>query len=426
MRRNLIQKPKIPVAPWLGGRFGPRRKIARATAYVICLTAASLLLSACASRNARAPVTTEALTSEQTAPVAGQTNAVRSDGALDKLWQERLVQRADFPIGPGDVLDLSVSNVKELDHCTVRVSGEGNILLPLLGTLRVAGLTEPEAVDRITDALHKYVYHPQVSLQVKTFSSRMVAVIGTVRSPGMYVLNGPSDTVHDLIERAGGLTDNAAREVLLTPLRDAPSYAATASHQGATNQGKVVAAAVNPSSQSSTTGPAVSFAPDQTALPERLRDNSAYMMDNSAYMIDLSGQPGSRNYSDIPVRPGDSLFVPPAGQASVVGWVYHPTVIPVAAGLTALGAVSAAGGTMYAADDTSVKVIRRQPDGEMRVIKVDLNAVKSGTVADVPLQANDVIDVGYAAAKLPGYALYYAVQGIFSWVPAAAIMSGVP
>jgi polysaccharide biosynthesis/export protein len=400
--------------------------MARATAYGLCLAAASLLLSACASGNAREAANAQALASNQDALLGSPPNAMRSDAALDRLWQERLTQRGDFPIGPGDVLDLSVSNVRELEHCTVRVTGGGDILLPLLGSIHVAGLTEPRAVDRITDALHKYVYHPQVNLLVKTFSSRTVAVIGAVRSPGMYVLNGPSDNVHDLIERAGGLADNGAREVLLTPVRDGAGYAATAFPGEAAGGGKVVPAAAGPSSQFSAASTAVSFAADGAASPERLPDISAYQGDGSAYMIDLSGQPGPRNYSDIPVRPGDSLYVPLAGQASVVGWVYRPTVVPVAAGLTVLGAVSAAGGAMYAADTGAVKVIRREPGGAMQVIKVNLDAVKNGTAPDVPVRANDVIDVGYETAKLPAYALYFAFQGIVSWAPAAMVVGGVP
>ena len=61
------------------------------------------------------------------------------------------------------------------------------------------------------------MYDPQVELFVKSYSSREVAVTGEVHSPGMYIVNGPTETVHDLIIRAGGTTDNAAPKVMLTP-----------------------------------------------------------------------------------------------------------------------------------------------------------------------------------------------------------------
>jgi protein involved in polysaccharide export with SLBB domain len=119
------------------------------------------------------------------------------------------------------------------------------------------------------------------------------------------------------------------------------------------------------------------------------------------------------------------LFVPPAGQVSVIGWVYKPVVVPVTQGLTTLGAVSAAGGMLYAADQTAVKIMRREPGDQTKVIEVNLEEVKKGNATDVALQANDVVDVGYSAAKIPGYALYYAAQGIVSFAPAALLMGGL-
>jgi protein involved in polysaccharide export with SLBB domain len=118
------------------------------------------------------------------------------------------------------------------------------------------------------------------------------------------------------------------------------------------------------------------------------------------------------------------LFVPLAGEVSVIGWVYHPTVLPVTHGLTTLNAVSAAGGMMYAADPTTVKIMRRETGAQTKVMRVNLKQVQQGQAPDVALQANDVVEVGYSAVKIPGYALAQAVQGIVSSAPNAAIVSG--
>lgn len=126
------------------------------------------------------------------------------------------------------------------------------------------------------------------------------------------------------------------------------------------------------------------------------------------------------------MRPGDTVYVPQAGHATVIGWVYSPKVMDVTPGLTVLGAVAAAGGPLYAADLNSVKVIRQGPQGTAVILKVDLNRVKQLEDRDVAVQANDVIEVGYSTVRVPGYALYYAMQSIVTFTPAAAIVAGVP
>lgn len=365
------------------------------------------------------------------APAAAQIPAAQSDAALDRLWQQRATEQKDLPIGPGDVLQISVPNAKGLEDRTARVDGKGDITLPLVGSLHVAGLTEPEIIDRLANALHKYVYHPEIDLLVKSYSSRVVGVMGAVRAPGLYVLNGPSDTVRDLIERAGGL-DKAAREVLLSPARPGSNSDSMLAQQGA-NQGAMA-------KQPEGTAPVLSAADNSTAQPSGFVTNIALkggytpwvrlpaeneFDSSSAYVIPLDGDSPYRKYVNLPVRPGDTLLVPPAGQISVVGWVYHPTVLPVTQGLTTLGAVSAAGGLMYAADPTAVVIMRREVGEQTKVIQVNLAEVQKGEAPDIALRANDVVDVGYSAVRIPGYALYYALQGIASFTPAAALAGGL-
>lgn len=363
---------------------------------------------------------------------AAQLPAKQSDAELDQLWQQRMTQQKDFPIGPGDMLQISVPNVKELKDRPVRVDGKGDITLPLVGSLHVAGLTEPEIIDQLANALHKYAYHPEINLLVKSYSSRVVGVMGSVHAPGLYVLNGPSDTVRDLIERAGGLTDSGAREVLLSPARPGSNDASMLAQQGANGaampkQPEVPTAALgavdNSSAQPSGVVTKTALKNDYTPS---VRPLSASDFDSSsAHVIALDDDSPYRKYVNFPVRPGDTLFVPPAGQVSVIGWVYHPTVLPVTHGLTALAAVSAAGGMMYAADATTVKIMRHEGGDQTKAIYVNLAAVQQGQASDVALQANDVVDVEYATAKLPAYALYFALEGIVKNAPAAAVMGGL-
>ena len=408
-----LSLPRSARAPHRGGV--PRFQVA-----LLAVLAAAL--SGCASQAPPAP-------GSEGSPSAAQPPAAQSDTALDRLWQQRATEQKDLTVGPGDVLEISSPNLKELQNRTARVDGKGDIALPLVGSLHVAGLTEPEIIDHLANALHKYAYHPEVNLLVKTYSSRVVGVTGAVHAPGLYVLNGPGDTVRDLIARAGGLTDNAAREVLLSPARPGSNGDSMLAQQGANGAAMpkppeaptaALGAVDNSNAQSSGAVTNAALKGDYTPW---VRPPSENELDaGSGYVIALDGDSPYRKYVNLPVRPGDTLYVPLAGQASVIGWVYKPTVLPVTHGLTALGAVSAAGGMMFAADPTTVKIMRREAGDQTKVIQVDLAAVQKGEAPDVALQANDVVDVEYSMAKIPGLAFYYLGQGIIAAAPAAALV----
>src|SRR5262249_11793577 len=152
---------------------------------------------------------------------SGQTSADLE--RLAHLWQERTQEGSfsDYPIGPGDVLQISVPAMDELSESaafTARVSGEGTITLPLLGVVPVAGLTEQQTREEIRRRLaERYMYDPQVNLFVREYRSRQVAVVGAVNKPGLYDLASEANTLLDMISQAGGMTDTAASRILFIP-----------------------------------------------------------------------------------------------------------------------------------------------------------------------------------------------------------------
>ena len=113
-------------------------------------------------------------------------------------------------------MQISVAGVDDLKERTVRVSGEGQIELPLIGNLQVNGLTEAGVRDKISAALTKYMYNPQVDVFVKEYHSRQVAVVGAVRTPGLIMLTG-GESILDAITQAGGMTADAADEIVILP-----------------------------------------------------------------------------------------------------------------------------------------------------------------------------------------------------------------
>jgi polysaccharide export outer membrane protein len=382
-----------------------------------------LVLAGCAASNSATPAPPQ-----QADPVvAASAPADESDPAglkisrLDQLWQSRRAGDTDFPIGPGDVISISVPGLPDLARSpsdvnasafagsTVKVNAEGYIELPLLGQIRAGGLTEKQFRAEIKQRLGKYMYDPEVDLTVQSYISRQVSVSGEVRTPGMYTINRPNETIREMIIMAGGTTDSAGSRLVLTP---APVKLSTlvASHA---STGNPIPPEEDPSeARVSDTNPLSAPGVSGTTL-------------NATYVIDLSKGHSSQRYLNIPVRPGDTIYVPPSGSVTIIGWVYSPKTIGITPGLTVLNAISQAGGPLFAADTHQIKILREGPHHETQTVMVNLNDIKTARAPDVLVQANDVIDVTYSSAKIPGYALYYAAQGVLSFAPAALMVNGL-
>ena len=127
---------------------------------------------------------------------------------LAQLWERRRGESlaSDYPIGPGDVIEINVAGMEEIRNVSERVTGEGKISLPFVGVINASGMTDKELRDEIRRRLEtNYMRNPQISLFVKEFRSRQVAVIGAVQKPGLYNLASSADTVLGIISQAGGM-----------------------------------------------------------------------------------------------------------------------------------------------------------------------------------------------------------------------------
>jgi len=296
------------------------------------------------------------------------------------LWQKRTNKGlvSDFPIGPGDVLEISVPTIEELQSRTVRVSGEGEISLPFIGRIYVEGLTEEELAEKCRSRLEKYMYNPRVFIFVKEYRSRQVAVLGAVGNPGIYSLNTEADTILDLISRAGGITSGADPRIQLIPAEPVENDKAD----------KVVS-----------TLPIVFLNQDPSPLILKRTEPIWINLTNLA-------NEGYQKYLSLPVRPGDIIMVPGGGQVLVEGWVEKPGAYNISPGLTVAGVVAAAGGPLFPADTSAVKVIRSERGGNKTFYHADLEKIKNGEIRDIPLRGGDIIEVASTPDKLVPYYLY--------------------
>ena len=337
---------------------------------------------------------------------------------LQALWEKRSSSETtstDYPIGPGDVIEVEVPGVDDLKDRTVRVSGSGQIELPLIGVIDTTGLTESGLRDSLKAALGKYMYNPQVDVFVKEYHSRQVAVVGAVRSPGLVVLTGGGETILDVITQAGGLTPDAADEIVILPEvkggREKLQQIA-ASMSGGDDSGKPAA---DPASATATTHETQAEATQATQPGSTKAGNSAVdltaleqeVSNGPAVIIPLkSAMRGSAKYMNMLASPGDIIVVPGGGNVMVTGWVYKPGYFEVGSGLTVLGAVASAGGAMFAANTSEATLIRSDGAGNKVSLPVDLDKIATGQAPDIPVRANDVVDVPYSDVKIGPYVFY--------------------
>jgi len=357
---------------------------------MVCITRWSLVavlmvfLAACSAgpNNNKSAGTAVPVAGDTTAAV-GMEKAKQSDDTqrLAALWEKRMQQRAanDYPIGPGDVLEINVAGVEEMKNISERVTGDETVSLPFVGIINTRGFTDKTLRSEIRRRLEtNYVRNPQVSLFVKEFRSRQVAVIGAVQRPGLFNLASSADTVMSMISQAGGMRTDAAEHILFLPAEPAEPEKAK----------EII-----------------------DSLPVKLMNQnpSPLILKNVEPIVinlDSVNRRGNQMYLNMPAVPGDIVMVPGGGEVLVQGWVEKPGAYKITSGLTILGVMAAAGGTSYPADTGSVELIRTNPQGHKSTFIADLDAIKSGAQPDLPLREGDVINVVSYGPKLFAYGFY--------------------
>ena len=259
----------------------------------------------------------------------------------------------DYRVGPHDVLTINVLQAPEL-NTVARVSPQGDISLPLLGAVRAVGLTPQDLELAIESRLReRYIREPEVSIQITELQSRPISVLGAVHKPGVFQLRG-AQTLLEVLSLAGGLAETAGTTV--TVQRDAASSDAPAG--------------------SGTTASA--------------------MIEVSVKALMEAREPAL----NIPIFSGDVVTVQSAAVVYVVGAVNKPGVFMMRGNdqLTVLRAL-ALGEALAPVASREAVVLRNDARGERVEVPVDLEAILKGTIADVPLHAQDVVLVPVSGGK---------------------------
>ena len=116
-----------------------------------------------------------------------------------------------YRLATNDSIRVGVFQEPDLDIIG-RVDMKGTINLPLLGPIKVVGLTIAEAQLAVETAYRdgRFLRNPQVTITVEVYSPREVSIQGQIKSPGRYVLPiEQTMTVLELVTKANGFTDTA-------------------------------------------------------------------------------------------------------------------------------------------------------------------------------------------------------------------------
>ena len=271
----------------------------------------------------------------------------------------------ETPIGVGDLIHVDVFDVPELSR-DVRVSDTGDIGYPLIpGRISVAGLTQFQLEEKLRQLLvdHGLVAHPQVSVFVREQSSQPISVIGAVAHPIVYQVLRPT-TLLELLAAAGGVSDSAGSEVLVT------------------RQSREGSPMVKPASVSE------NDAPNERTITIRLRD------------LLESGNPAF----NIQVYGGDVVTVPQAGIVYVMGsGIAQPGGYVLQSHgeqITVLKAIALARGlTTFAKANDAVIMRNNAVTGAKDNIPVHIKQIENRRADDVAMKANDILYVPDSVGK---------------------------
>ena len=235
------------------------------------------------------------------------------------LFMSEAAFTQDYIVGEGDVLRITVYDHDDLTT-TARVSGDGMISFPLIGQVKVKGLTLSQITREISTLLADgYIVNPQVNIFIQEFRSKKAFIMGEVNRPGLYVLPGHT-TFLALLSQAGGLAKDAGDKA-------------------------IIKRKVNPSDNAE-----ITITLDLKRLVEK-GDTSL----------------------DVPIMDSDSIYITKAGVFYVTGEVKKPDAYKYEEGTTVIKAITMGGGFTDKASTGKVRIIRKVNGKEEVLEKVKMD-----------------------------------------------------
>ena len=240
-------------------------------------------------------------------PASAQVPAGRAPAAVAPA-----APAAEYRLGVGDVLRITVFQNPELT-LESRLNEGGVLSFPLIGSVRVGGLSVPEAERLIADSLARgnFLRNPQVTIIVLQVRGNQVNVLGQVGRPGRYPLETADTRLTDMIALAGGVAPGGADVVVVTGTRDGKPFR------------------------------------EEVDLPALFTAGGAAR--------------------DIVLRNGDAVWVDRQPLVYIYGEVQRPGPMRLERGMTLLQALATGGGLTPRGTEKGIRVHRKGSNGEVEV-----------------------------------------------------------
>jgi polysaccharide biosynthesis/export protein len=225
------------------------------------------------------------------------------------LSQAQLVP--DYVLGSGDSVRISVFLSPELTT-EARISEQGVINFPMIGQVKLAGLSVIKAENLISEQLRtgNFIQKAQVLMSITNYRSQLVSVLGNVVKPGRYPLEVPGTRVTELLATVGGISAGGSDLVVLTR-------------------------------QTS-----------DTAIKKIEIDLPAIYLDGKTEL-------------DITLQAGDSLYVHKQPNYYIAGSVGRPGIYNIDRKMTISQAVAKGGSFTLRSRESGIRLIRRNAEGKM-------------------------------------------------------------
>lgn len=236
----------------------------------------------------------------------------------------------EYPLGPGDIVKITVYNNPDLTT-EAEISQNGSISFPLVGEVKVGGLSRAEAEKVISASLGNggFVPNAHVNMLVLQYRSQQVSVIGEVNKPGKYPINQQL-TLTDLIAMAGGISPKGGDRVSIIR-KD--------------GNGKTV-----------------------------------------QYEVDFKNVlAGGNPAKNVRIDSDDIIYVAPAPMFYIYGEVRQPGAYPLSADLTVRQALSLGGGLTPRGSERGIQIDRKGPNGQVTTRRARLtDRLRPDDVVQVP------------------------------------------
>ena len=178
----------------------------------LALTVIASIMTACTSQQSYAPSAAE--TAYAASSVEALNNKTPAHVNTQSGGSYQMVTRSEL-IAPQDTLDINVFKVSDLSAKGLKVEPSGVISLPLIGSVKVTGLTIIQAEKKITQRLKQFMQDPKVSVtRTDKAVIKRVTVEGEVKTPGVFPIKGNLSFLQAIAMAQGLSTLADSRNVL--------------------------------------------------------------------------------------------------------------------------------------------------------------------------------------------------------------------